>query len=100
MPFHRRHCEEFPSLCRSACPAANWGSCRSGPFDCLPEHAAREALSYSEFLEHRYGIVQPADGADDTDELPAAVSGRLGEDFPDDIGDADLGTDGPRRTLN
>lgn len=66
----------------------------------LPEHAAREALSYIESLEHRYGVVQPADGADDTEAFLAAVSGGLSADFPDDIGDADLGTDIPRRTVD
>jgi hypothetical protein len=66
----------------------------------LPEHAAREALSYIEFLEHRYGVVQPADCADDTEAFLAAVSGVLSEDFPDDIANADLGTDVPRRTVD
>lgn len=40
----------------------------------LPEHAARETLSYIEFLEHRNRVVQPADGADDTEAFLVAVS--------------------------
>jgi hypothetical protein len=66
----------------------------------LPEQAAREALSYIEFLEHRYGVVPPADGADDTEAFLNAVSGGLSDDFPDDIADADLGTDVPRSTMD
>ena len=66
----------------------------------LPEQAAREALSYLEVLEHRYGVVPPAVGADDTEAFLNAVSGGLSDDFPDDIADADLGTDVPRSTVD
>lgn len=62
----------------------------------LPEQAAREALSYIEFLEYRYGVVPPASGADDTEAFLTAVSAGLSDDFPDDIADTDLGTDVPR----
>ncbi|WP_133513259.1 DUF2281 domain-containing protein [Candidatus Thiosymbion oneisti] len=67
----------------------------------LPEQAAREALSYIEFLEDRYGVMQPADtDTKDTERFLAAVTGGLSEDFPDDITDKDLGVDVPRRNLD
>ncbi len=65
----------------------------------LPEQAAREALNYIEFLEDRYGVAQSAD-AEDTERFLAAVTGGLSDDFPDDITDADLGADVPRRNLD
>lgn len=65
----------------------------------LPEQAAREALDFIEFLERRY-TVKSAEPAGDTDKFLAAVAGKLGEDFPDDITDDDLGTDVPRRELD
>lgn len=63
----------------------------------LPENAAREALDFIEFLEQRYAPT-PA-GANDTEAFLTAIAGGLSEDFPDDINDADLGTDSPRETL-
>ena len=67
----------------------------------LPEQAAREALDFIEFLEQRYSLV-PAIGAvpDDTEAFLQAVAGTLGDDFPDDITDEDLGVDSPRETLD
>ncbi|MGB5736358.1 MAG: DUF2281 domain-containing protein [Thiohalocapsa sp.] len=67
----------------------------------LPAQAAREALSYIEFLEHRYGVRSPAEAEqDDTEAFLAAVVGGLSADFPDDIADADLGKDRPRQDLD
>jgi hypothetical protein len=67
----------------------------------LPEQAAREALSYIEFLEQRYAVPSPADiEEDDTEAFLAAVTGGLSEDFPDDISNADLGEDSPRLDLD
>jgi hypothetical protein len=67
----------------------------------LPDQAAREALNYIEFLEHRYGVQAPPDtDKDDTDAFLAAVAGGLSTDFPDDITDVDLGTDRPRQDLD
>lgn len=67
----------------------------------LPEQAAREALSYIEFLEQLYGVRSPAEAEqDDTEAFLAAVTGGLSADFPDDITDADLAEDGPRRDLD
>ena len=67
----------------------------------LPDQAAREALSYIEFLEHRYGVRTPAEAdQDDTEAFLASVAGGLSADFPDDITDADLGEDSPRQDLD
>lgn len=67
----------------------------------LPERAAREALAFIEFLEQRYGVLPPKTAtAGDTEAFLAAVAGTLGEDFPDDITDNDLGVDAPREELD
>jgi hypothetical protein len=67
----------------------------------LPEPAAREALAFIQNLEKRYGVVPTAPKAtDDTEAFLAAVVGTLGDDFPDDITDADLGVDAPREALD
>jgi len=65
----------------------------------LPEQAAREALDFIQFLEQRYAG-KAASRAEDTESFLAAVTGTLGDDFPDDITDDDLGTDAPRRELD
>ena len=64
----------------------------------LPEQAAREALDFVQFLEQRYAV-KGAARAEDTETFLAAVAGTLGDDFPDDITDDDLGTDAPRHEL-
>jgi len=67
----------------------------------LPEQAAREALSYIELLEHRYGVALPdALDAEDTERFLAAVAIGLGDDLPDDISDQDLGVDVPRQDID
>ncbi|MFO7641145.1 MAG: hypothetical protein R6X17_07710 [Candidatus Competibacteraceae bacterium] len=67
----------------------------------LPESAAREALAFIENLEKRYSAVPSAPAApDDTEAFLAAVAGTLGDDFPDDIADDDLGIDAPREALD
>jgi len=55
----------------------------------LPETAAREALDFIEFLEQRYSATLPQ--KINTEAFLAALAGGLSEDFPDDIGDTDLG---------
>lgn len=65
----------------------------------LPEQAAREALDFIQFLEQRY-VGKAAARTEDTETFLAAVVGTLGDDFPDDITDDDLGTDAPRRELD
>lgn len=65
----------------------------------LPEQAAREALDFVQFLEQRYAgkAVAPAE---DTESFLSAVAGTLGDNFPDDITNDDLGTDALRRELD
>lgn len=67
----------------------------------LPERAAREALDFIEFLERRYGVLpENPITSGDTEAFLAAVAGTLGDDFPDDITDNDLGVDAPREELD
>jgi hypothetical protein len=67
----------------------------------LPDSAAREALDFIEFLEQRYGSLRSCpETPDDTEAFLAAVAGTLGNDFPDDISDDDLGIDAPREALD
>ncbi len=67
----------------------------------LSETAAREALDFIEFLEHRYSATQSTiPQKNNTEAFLAALAGGLSEDFPDDIGDTDLGADIPRETLD
>jgi hypothetical protein len=64
----------------------------------LPEPAAREVLAFIQRLEQRLPA-QRADG-DETDAFLEAVAGGLGEDFPDDIEDTDLGQDARRASMD
>jgi hypothetical protein len=57
----------------------------------------RETLDFIEFLERRYGRESKGD---DTEAFLAAVTGSLGDDYPDDINGADLGIDAPRQELD
>ncbi|RKT44896.1 DUF2281 domain-containing protein [Thiocapsa rosea] len=68
----------------------------------LPESAAREALAFIQQLEKRYHNEQvaPARSSKETESFLAAVAGTLGNDFPDDIDNADLGIDAPRESLD
>lgn len=67
----------------------------------LPEPAAREALDFVVFLEQRYGTAcGPAEPTADTEAFIAAVTDGLSDDFPDDIGDYDLGIDAARAELD
>ena len=67
----------------------------------LPPALQQETLDFIEFLEQRYGVVRTAPKAPgDTEAFLAAVAGTLGDDFPDDITDEDLGIDAPRETLD
>ena len=66
----------------------------------LPEAAAQEALTFIWQLEQRYCTDPAPPTPGDTEAFLAAIVGTLGDDFPDDITDADLGTDAPRETLD
>lgn len=67
----------------------------------LPETAAREVLDFIEFLEQRNSRVQSSSNRqNDTEAFLAALAGGLSEDFPDDIGETDLGADANREALD
>jgi hypothetical protein len=66
----------------------------------LPEPAARQVLTFIETLEQSYRVTPPVAATDDTEAFLAAVAGTLGDDFPNDITDDDLGVDAPRETLD
>jgi hypothetical protein len=67
----------------------------------LPDHIAREALDFIEFLEQRHGITNSDAGvSDDTESFLRAISSGFSDDFPDDITDDDLGVDAPRQGLD
>ncbi len=67
----------------------------------LPESAARQVLTFIQTLEQGYRVTTPASAAsNDTEAFLAAVAGTLGDDFPDDITDDDLGVDAPREALD
>jgi hypothetical protein len=67
----------------------------------LPDHIAREALDFIEFLEQRHGVANSDDGVfDDTEKFLRAISPGFSDEFPDDITDDDLGVDGPRQGLD
>jgi hypothetical protein len=66
----------------------------------LPPDAARTALEFIEFLETRTAAVPAApSGVSATEAFLARHAGALGDDFPDDIDDSDLGQDAQRRPL-
>lgn len=65
----------------------------------LPADLQRETLDFIEYLERRYGVAPPATKLSDTEAFIARVAGSLGEDFPDDIDGADLGSDAARDPL-
>ena len=67
----------------------------------LPEPAARQVLTFIQTLEQGYRVAPPVSAAsNDTEAFIAAVAGTLGDDFPDDITDDDLGVDVPREALD
>jgi hypothetical protein len=59
-------------------------------------------LDFIAWLEARYGVsapAVPAPSASSTEDFIARHAGALGDDFPDDIDDSDLGEDGARDSL-
>ena len=61
----------------------------------LPTHQAREVLDFVEFLESR----RPSTAEADWQAKVVRFAGCMGDDFPDDVNDADLGEDAVRETL-
>jgi hypothetical protein len=64
----------------------------------LPADLQRETLDFVGFLEVRYGLA-PATPRLTMQAFIERFAGSLGDDFPDDIDDADLGVDVPRESL-
>ena len=64
----------------------------------LPADLQRETLDFIGFLEERYGLAPGAPRLT-TQAFIEQFAGSLGDDFPDDIDDADLGQDVPRESF-
>ncbi len=68
----------------------------------LPPPLQQEALDFISWLERRHGVRLPKPArtvSQRTEVFLEKMAGCLGEDFPDDIDDADLGADTPREPL-
>ena len=66
----------------------------------LPPEAAREALKFIEFLETRSAASpSPPRDVSATETFLARHAGALGDDFPDDLDESDLGRDAQRLPL-
>lgn len=61
----------------------------------LPKQAAQEALDFVEFLESRYAKQELVSWRTTV----GRFAGVLGQDFPEDISDSDLGQDSSRDRL-
>lgn len=66
----------------------------------LPEAAAREALDFIEFLEYRHARSLLTSETTSWEAQVRSLAFTLSSDFPDDIGDSDLGVDSPRQDMN
>jgi hypothetical protein len=65
----------------------------------LPPDLQRATLDFIEHLEQRHGVAPLVTRIPNTDAFIARFAGSLGEDFPDEIDDSDLGADAPRESL-
>ncbi len=65
----------------------------------LPVDLQREALDFIAYLQQRYHIVPANPSQLTTDAFIDRFAGSVGNDFPDDIDDADLAGDAPRESL-
>ena len=65
----------------------------------LPADLQREALDFIAYLQQRYHITQAIPSQLTTEAFITRFSGSVGDDFPDDIDDADLARDTPRESL-
>jgi hypothetical protein len=64
----------------------------------LPADLQWETLDFIGYLEERYGV-GPTTPRLTTQTFIERFAGSLGDDFPDDIDEADLGQDVPRESL-
>lgn len=65
----------------------------------LPVELQREALDFIAYLEQRYRLTPAKSQRLSTETFIARFAGSLGNDFPDDINDADMASDTPRTSL-
>ncbi len=65
----------------------------------LPVNLQREALDFIDYLNHRYQSVAENANPTGTAAFLKRFAGTLGDDFPDDIDEADLGHDSARESL-
>jgi hypothetical protein len=67
----------------------------------LPTSFQAEVLDFVEYLEkkHGVGLAAQADDNGQTEAFIARMAHSLGDDFPDDISDMDLGEDSAKDTL-
>lgn len=56
----------------------------------LPANLQRETLDFIAYLEQRYQVGSTASSRLTTEAFIARFAGSVGDDFPDDIDDADL----------
>lgn len=84
-----KHHKDVPSRLLEPVPELSCGTADSGNL----------ILDFIEYLERRYGVAPPATKLSDTEAFIARVARSLGEDFPDDIDGADLGSDAARDPL-
>jgi len=65
----------------------------------LPVDLQRETLDFISYLEQRYRITPPIPRRLSTEAFIERFAGSVGNDFPDDINDADLAVDITREPL-
>ncbi|MEI6415405.1 MAG: DUF2281 domain-containing protein [Pseudomonadota bacterium] len=69
----------------------------------LPTERAQEVIDFIGFIKSRYSgtkpVMSPMHATKSWESRVFAVAGTLGDDFPDDIDDTDLGQDAPREPL-
>ncbi len=65
----------------------------------LPIDLQRETLDFIAYLEQRYRVIPKPLPLTTTEAFLARFAGCLGDDFPDEIGDADLVNDSVRESL-
>ena len=65
----------------------------------LPADLQRETLDFISYLEQRYRITSPIPSRLSTEAFIERFAGSVGNDFPDDINDADLAVDIAREPL-
>lgn len=67
----------------------------------LPAIFQSEVLDFVEYLEKKHGVGLAAQSKNDaqTEAFIARIAHSLGDDFPDDVNDGDLGKDSVKDTM-